>query len=75
MKLRIDRIDVHLRNVPAATAQDAADLIGPALARAVASAAPEQEHDAGRLAFGTTPSAQTLASTIAQRLAAKTGKG
>jgi len=36
MKLRIDRIDLHLRNVSLETAKEAAHLLGPELARALA---------------------------------------
>jgi hypothetical protein len=36
-RLRIDRIELHLRNVSPATAKDAAHRLGPELARAFAS--------------------------------------
>jgi hypothetical protein len=86
-RLRIDRLDLHLKRVPAATARDAARLLGAALAKAFASAAPvsgdaaesnvsapaagRTARDAGHLAIGAAADAGTIAAGIAERVAAQ----
>ena len=65
-RLRIGRINLRLKNVSAATAQDAARLLGPALSRALA--APPTDPIAS-------PGASGLATTIAARIAAQVRKG
>jgi hypothetical protein len=78
-RLHIDRIDLHLRNVPAATAGDAARLLGPALTRALANRTVTAEGgsdvDAGRLQVAGEPGAPALADGIASRIATKTSRG
>jgi hypothetical protein len=76
-RVRIDRLDIHLRNVPAAAAQEAGRLLGPALARALQgcglSSPDGADVDAGRLSVGTGVTSQALATGIAERIAVKTG--
>ena len=77
-RMRIDRIDLHLHGVAPSTAQDAARLLGPALARALAGktmANAGADLDAGRLRLAQAPEAPALASGIAARIAQKAGKG
>jgi hypothetical protein len=75
-RLSIDRLDLDLRGVPHGTAENAARLLGPALARALegrrVTAAAAESIDAGRIA-GTTD-AGALAAGIAQRIADKTSR-
>jgi hypothetical protein len=77
-RLRIDRIDLHLRNVPEGTAGDAARLLGPALTRALANRAVTAEGgstvDAGRVQVDGEGGAAALAAGIAARIAAKTSR-
>jgi hypothetical protein len=78
-RVRIDRLDIHLRNVPAAAAQDAGRLLGPALAKALQSRGlaghDGADVDAGRLSVTAGVSSQALAAGIADRVAVKTSKG
>ena len=77
-RLHIDRIDLHLRGVAPSTAQDAARLLGPALARALADTtvtAGGADVDADRLKLARAPEAPALAAGIAARIAQKAGKG
>jgi hypothetical protein len=76
-RVRIDRLDIHLRNVPAAAAQDAGRLLGPALAKALQGRGltghDGADVDAGRLSVGAGVSSQALAAGIAERIAVNTG--
>jgi len=77
-RLHIDRIDLHLRGVAPSTAQDAARLLAPALARALADRTVTPggaDVDAGRLSLPQAPEAPALAAGIAARIAQKAGKG
>ena len=76
-RMHSDRIDLHLRGVGPSTAQDAARLLGPALARALAGKAVAPggaDVDAGRLTLAQAPEAPALAAGIAARIAQKAGK-
>jgi hypothetical protein len=76
-RMHIERIDLHLRGVAASTAQDAARLLGPALARALANTTVTPagaDVDAGRLTFGSAPEAPALAAGIAARIAQQAGR-
>ncbi len=77
--LTIDRLDLDLRGVPAATAEAAMAQLGPALARALAqrtlSIGPMPRVDAGRIHASAKPDAATLAIQIAQRVAHTTTRG
>ena len=76
-RLHIDRIDLHLRGVAPSTAQDAARLLGPALARALAGRTVTHggaDVDAGRLKLAQAPAAPALAAGIAARIAQKAGQ-
>ena len=74
-RLRIDRIDLHLKNVSAAVAEDTARRLGPALAEALASGAAADRarptRDGERLTLETATDARGIAAGIAGRIAAK----
>ena len=72
-RLRIDRINLRLRNVSAATAQDAARLLGPALSRALAAGQSLKATPTDPV--GTAPGADGLATSIAARIAAQVRRG
>jgi hypothetical protein len=69
MKLHIDRIEIDLHgDIAAATAQDAARLLGPALAAALGTVGADALGGAS-LRVGAQPDAATLAARLAQHLA------
>lgn len=71
-RVRIDRINLHVRGVAPSTVQSAARLLGPAVARALAgrdvAAEPDAPVDAGRLAVDAAPDPAPLATRIADRI-------
>lgn len=72
--LHIDRLELDLRGIDPALGQAAVNLLGPALARALAgyagAPAPAQQIDAGHLASPAAPVPHELATGMAQRIAA-----
>ena len=80
--IRIDRIELDLRGVPRETAEAAARLLGPALARALAAQAHGIDRwaqpsaiDAGRVAFDAVPGAGALADRLSGHIAALLADG
>lgn len=80
--IRIDRIELDLRGVPRETAEAAARLLGPALARALAAQAHGIHRwsqpgaiDAGRIAFDAAPGAGALAERLSGHIAARLADG
>jgi hypothetical protein len=75
-RLSIDRLDLDLRGISRDTADNAARLLGPALARALAgrriTATGAESIDAGRVTGSA--DAGTIATGIAQRIAEKTSR-
>jgi hypothetical protein len=75
-RISIDRLDLDLRGVSRDTADNATRLLGPALARALAarrlSATGAERIDGGHVAGSA--DAGTIATGIAQRIAAKTSR-
>jgi hypothetical protein len=71
-RVRIDRINLHVRGVAPSTVQSAARLLGPAVARAfggrTVAAEPDAHIDAGRVVVGATPHAEPLATRIADQI-------
>jgi hypothetical protein len=78
-RIAIERLDLDLRGVPQPTAESAARLIGPALARALSGRQVVGTRgagiDAGRIAMETAPDANALSTRIAQQIAGKTSRG
>jgi hypothetical protein len=76
-KLSIERLNLDLRGVSPATARSAAQLLGSALAQALAGHRlidrPAASIDAGRTGIETAHDPARLASHIARQIAAKTG--
>ena len=75
-RLVINRLDLDLHGVSAATAEDVARLVGPALAQALRGRrldhiASAQAIDAGRLAVPTAKEPGAMATQIAQHIAHK----
>lgn len=79
LRLRIERLELDLHGVAPPTAEAAARLLGPALARALAGhrigAVSGERMDAGRIGLTGAVDARTLASQLAQRIAGKTTEG
>jgi hypothetical protein len=77
-RLTIERLELDMRGVPAATAESAARRLGPALSRALAgremTAVPAARIDAGAIALGAAPDANVLAVRVAHEIAAKTSR-
>jgi hypothetical protein len=77
-RVRIARINLHLKGVAPAAAQDAARLLGPALARALAARGitpgSRDEVDGGRESLTAAPSGPGLAAHVAQRIARATSR-
>lgn len=81
-RLHIDRLELDLRGIPAATASEAVRLLPHALEQALArhpllagSRARASRIEAGRIGLQAAPDAATLAAHMAQRIAASTGHG
>lgn len=72
-RLHIDALELDLRGIPPEIAEEAARLLGPALAQALAGqpvqALPAERLDVGELASPASPDAHVLAASIAQRIA------
>ncbi len=75
-RLVIDRLDLDLRGVSPATAEQVARLLGPALARALRGwelhAPRHRDIDAGQISTEAAPEPASLATQIAQRIAHRT---
>jgi len=73
MKLRIERINLHMRGVSPETARQAANALGPEIASTLAhrrlTAAGGRAVDAGRVTTEAAPESRTVAARIAQRIA------
>ena len=71
-RVRIDRINLHVRGVAPSTVQSAAGLLGPAVARALegrtVATEPDARIDAGRVVVGAAPHAEPLAARIAEQI-------
>jgi hypothetical protein len=78
-RLLIDRLDLDLRGVSPANAENVARLLGPALAQAMRGRqigrSSAQEIDAGRFSVSAAQEPGELATWIAQRIADKTSGG
>jgi hypothetical protein len=77
-RLSVERLDLDLRGVSRETAEHAARLLGPALARALegrrVTASAAESIDAGHVATQATTDAGALAGSVAQRIAEKTSR-
>jgi hypothetical protein len=77
-RIRIDRINLHVRGVTPSTVQSAARLLGPAVARALAgrtvATEPDASVDAGRVVVGAAPHPEPLAARIADSIVRATTK-
>lgn len=75
-RLHIKRIDLDLHGVAPSTAEAAARLLGPALARALAgrriNETSAERINGGRINLAGTADAETLSNRLAQRIAGKT---
>jgi len=75
-RIRIDRINLHVRGVTPSTVQSAARLLGPAVARALAgrtvATEPDASVDAGRVVVGAAPHPEPLAAHIADSIVRST---
>ena len=71
-RVRIGRIDLHVRGIAPSTVQSAARMLGPAVARALAgrtaAAAPDAPVDAGRVVVDAASDAAPLATRIADHI-------
>jgi hypothetical protein len=80
-RVHIDRLELDLRGIPAATAQRAVDLLGPALGKALAggkahkAAGHVNGADAGRISTSAGVEPQPLARKMARRIAATISGG
>ena len=76
-RLVIDRLELDLRGLSPASAEEAARLLGPALARALAqgplAARPAARLDAGRIDLISPAQPQTIAARVAERIAQHIG--
>jgi hypothetical protein len=75
----IDRLELDLRGVAPANAQEAARLLGPALQRALAkrsiSASPAERLDAGRIDITASAQPPSIATRAAERIAQHISRG
>jgi hypothetical protein len=78
-RLRIGRINLRLRHLTPAVAQEAARLLGPALAQALTDrtviASSASHLDAGRVTVDAPASAPAVAAGIARQIAGRTSRG